>query len=124
MDNFRDILGGDCFKLKNYTLNGIDKFGDMLHFQIRRKNMYTTKVGGCVTLTFLLIVCLTFAFYLSKFLDKSKPQTATDIYLDPTFLSIDLYQEKMKFYFIPVNMKESRQMGFEEFWENFSFYAT
>ena len=56
MDNFRDILSGDCFKLKNYTLNGIDKFGDMLHFQIRRKDMYTTKVGGCVTLTFLLIV--------------------------------------------------------------------
>jgi hypothetical protein len=101
MDNFRDILSGDCFKLKNYTLNGIDKFGDMLHFQIRRKDMYTTKVGGCVTLTFLLIVFTTFAYYLSKFLDKSKPQTASDLYLDEKFLDIDLGKEKMKFYFIP-----------------------
>jgi hypothetical protein len=124
MDNFRDILSGDCFKLKNYTLNGIDKFGDMLQFQIRRKDMYTTKVGGCVTLTFLLIVFTTFAYYLSKFLNKSKPMTATDEYLDTNFLDIDLGKEQMKFYFIPWNMQISRVMTFDEFWENFSFYAT
>ena len=30
----------------------------------------------------------------------------------------------MKFYFIPQNMKKGRVMGFNEFWENFNFYAT
>ena len=123
MDNFRDILSGDCFRLKNYTLNGIDKFGDMLHFQIRRKDMYTTKVGGCVTLTFLLIVFTTFAYYLSKFLDKSKPQTASDTFLDTKFLDVDIGKEKMKYFFFPVNMTKGSLMSFNDFWENFSFYA-
>jgi hypothetical protein len=124
MDNFRDILSGDCFKLKSYTLEGIDKFGDMLHFQIRRKNMYTTKIGGCVTLVFLLLVTLTFAFYLMKVLDKTKPIIATDNYLGETFLETDLVKERLTFFMTPYDvLDKAGGLTWNEFWESFSFQA-
>ena len=124
MDNFRDILSGDCFKLKNYTLDGIDKFGDMLHFQIRRKNMYTTKFGGCVTLLFLLLVGLTFGFYFRKFLNKRRPIIASDQYLGEDFLETDLTKERLNFFITPYDTsKKGGALEWDEFWDSYTLQA-
>lgn len=119
MDNFRDLLDGDCLNPKNFTMKGLDKFGDMLTFQIRRRNKYQTKVGGCCTILFVLIVIGTFAYYLSKFLDKGSPIVSVNSYRAEKPLDTDIISENFELYFIPLDITTGFALSWDEFWSSF-----
>ena len=100
MDKFTDI-SWDCLNPKNLSMMGLDKFGDMLTFQIRRKNKYQTKVGGCCTIIFTLLVALTFGYYFRWFLNKNEPFLSVNEYKSDQYLDSNIAKEGYEYYFIP-----------------------
>ena len=99
---FAEVDSWDCqgFKFRRY-----DKFGNMLGFHVRGAGNYQTKVGAVYTLIYWLLVMATFAYYLFKWRDKSKPLVMWNEYKDEAHPEIDLWKENFHFYILPLDLR-------------------
>ncbi len=114
-----DGWGNEGFKLRHY-----DKFGTMFGFHVRGGYNYQTKVGAIFTMIYWLLVIATFAYYLFKWRDKSRPRVMWNEFRDAKYPEIDLWKENFHFYILPFNFNTGNYVPWDQFWSSYSLYAT
>jgi hypothetical protein len=95
-----DSWGGQGCKMRRY-----DKFGTMFGFHVRGAYNYQTKVGSIFTMIYWLLVMATFAYYLSKYIDKSRPRVMWNQNKTEQHPEIDLWKENFHVYFLPLDIR-------------------
>jgi hypothetical protein len=102
----------------------LDKFGSMFGFHVRGSYRYQTKVGAVFTMIYLLLVMATFAYYIEKWADFSKPFVTWNQYRTQVYPEIDLWEENVHFYIRPVDMTTGKWVAWNQFWSSFTLYAS
>ena len=114
-----DNWGRGSFKMRRY-----DKFGSMYGFHVRGSYHYQTKVGAIFSFIYLVLVYATFAYYILKWTDKSKPFVMWNQYKDQEYPQVDLWKENFQFYFIPMDMRNGTYPVWDQFWGSYHIYAS
>ena len=125
MENIaRDFAQADQWNRRGFKWRRIDRFGSMYGFHVRGSYTYQTKVGAMLTIFYLCLVMATFAFYIMKWRDKSKPFVMWNQYKDVEFAAINLSNENFQIYFIPMNLSTGLYYSWEYFWSSWHMYAS
>ena len=95
----KEFAEADAWGGKPYKMRQLDTFGSMYGFHVRGASHYQTKVGAMFTLLYFILVMATFAYYLFKWTDKSKPFVMWNQYKDQEYPQMDLWKENFHFYF-------------------------
>jgi hypothetical protein len=96
----------------------------MFGFRVRGAGNYQTKVGATFTFIYWLLVIATFAFYLFKWRDDSKPSVMWNEYRGQVHPEIDLWKENFHFYILPVDIRSRNFLLWDQFWGSYSVYAS
>ena len=120
----RDFADADRWTCGLGKFRRLDSFGTMYGFHVRGSYHYQTKVGAIFTMIYFCMVILTFAFYLRKWADKSKPFVMWNQYKDVEYADIDLDNEQFNFYFMGMHMLKGTKISWNEFWGSYHMYAS
>jgi hypothetical protein len=96
----------------------------MFGFHVRGAGNYQTKVGATFTFIYWLLVIATFAFYLFKWRDNSRPSVMWNEYRGQVHPEIDLWKENYHFYILPVDIRARKFLLWDQFWGFYSVYAS
>jgi hypothetical protein len=114
-----DSWGSQGLKMRRY-----DKFGTMFGFHVRGAYNYQTKFGAIFTMIYWLLVMTTFAYYLFKWRDKSRPSVMWNEFRAEQYPEIDLWKENFHFYIMPFDKTSGKHVPWDQFWSSFHIYAT
>ena len=125
MESFaKKIVEADSWGGQGFSMRQFDKFGTMFGFHVRGARVYQTKVGAIFTMIYWLLVIATFAYYLFKWRDKSRPRVMWNEFRDANYPEIDLWKENFHFYILPFNFNTGNYVPWDQFWSSYSLYAT
>lgn len=119
-----DIISKTITKPKSWSLRKMDIFGDNLTFNINQNKDYKTKVGGCMTILFLICNVFVFYYFLYKVYDKSDPTIDENLYYNTDVESINLLDYNNQYYFIPRTISNKTYLTKEQFWGSFYIAAS
>ena len=66
----------------------------------------------------------TFAFYLFKWRDKSKPSVMWNEYRGQVHPEMDLWKENYHFYILPIDLRSRKYLNWDQFWGSYGVYAS
>ena len=125
MENIaRDFATADGWGHRAFKWRRIDKFGFMYGFHVRGSYTYQTKVGAMLTIFYLCLVMATFAYYILKWKDKSKPFVMWNQYKDVEYANINLSKEQFHIYFVPMDLTNAYYYSWGEFWSSWHMYGS
>jgi hypothetical protein len=120
----REFAEADGWNRRRFKMRRLDKFGSMFGFHVRGSYRYQTKVGAIFTMIYLLLVVATFDYYIRRWADKSKPRVTWNQYRTQAYPEIDLWEENLHFYILPVDMTTGKWLAWNQFWSSFTLYAS
>ena len=120
----KEFADADNWAQPRFKMRRLDDFGSMYGFHVRGSSHYQTKVGAIFTIIYFILVCATFAYYILKWTDKSKPFVMWNQYKDQEYPQMDLWKENFHFYFIPTDLRNGSYPVWDQFWGSYHIYAT
>jgi hypothetical protein len=108
----------------NFKFRAFDRFGTMYGFHVRGNGKFQTKVGSLMTLGWLVLMILSCLYYMQRLLDKTEPVMQTSRYRSDVYPSFDLQRENFHFYWLFTNLNTGGEIKWDQWWENFSMYAS
>lgn len=120
----REFAEADNWGRGGFKIRQFDTFGSMYGFHVRGSHIYQTKLGAIFTIFYFVLVCATFAFYIARWADMSKPFVMWNQYKDKAYPEIDLWKENFHFYVLPIDLCYSRYIKWEDFWKSYHIYAS
>jgi hypothetical protein len=120
----REFAEADGWNRRGYKIRRLDKFGSMFGFHVRGSYRYQTKVGAVFTMIYLVLFVATFECYIRKWADKSKPSVTWNQYRTQAYPEIDLWEENVHFYILPVDSTTGKWLAWNQFWSSFTLYAS
>ena len=110
--------------IRKLRLRHFDWFGNIPSFQMRGSERFQTSAGAFVTFIYVIQILSSLGFYLSMVIDKSQPNIQTNIYEGEEETVIDFIDDDVVWAFGAWRADFNRQITYEEFLENFTFYAS
>jgi hypothetical protein len=120
----REFSEADGWNRRGYKMRRLDNFGSMFGFHVRGSYRYQTKVGAIFTMIYVLLVMATFAYYIRKWTDTSKPFVTWNQYRASVYPEIDLWKENFHFYILPIDNTKGNWLEWNQFWSSFTIYAS
>ena len=120
----REFAEADGWNRRGYKFRKLDKFGSMFGFHVRGSYRYQTKVGAVFTMIYLLLVMATFAYYIQKWVDMTRPKVTWNQYRTQAYPEIDLWKEDVHFYVLPLDTTKGHMLTWDKFWSSFTIYAS
>ena len=125
MESFaREFAEADGWNRRGYKIRRLDRFGSMFGFHVRGSFNYQTKVGAVFTMIYVILVILTFAYYIQKWVDMTRPKVTWNQYRTQVYPEMDLWEENVHFYILPIDNTKGKWLTWDEFWSSFTIYAS
>jgi hypothetical protein len=125
MESFaKEFSEADEWARAPYKMRRLDKFGAMFGFHVRGSFNYQTKVGAVFTMIYLVLVMATFAYYIRKWVDMTRPKVTWNQYRAQVYPEIDLWTENVHFYILPLDNTKGKWLEWNQFWSSFTVYAS
>ena len=108
----------------NWTLESMDLFGGNLTFNINKKKMFRTRLGGIFSIIFVMINITILHHFFSKVADTSTPIIDQNLYYKDEIFKADLNSYNIYHYFIARNMETKSNIEPNIFWRSFHIEAS